>query len=155
MNNSRPYKALTVAILFCVSAAAISMNAFQFKLDPNGDADFIAGPQEKSLAEIRVSASAFGARESQRSFGENLAKYDIQPVWLSIENDTDDQLVYVQIATDPEYYSPYEVSYRFHVRFLPPQTARATYFFFNVRCRASCLLTRVRRALRTAYLMRV
>ena len=47
-------------------------------------------------------------------FGENLAKHDIQPVWLSIENETDDQLVYLPIAMDPEYYSPYEVAYRFH-----------------------------------------
>jgi len=30
---------------------------------------------------------------------------------------TDDQLVYVQIAMDPEYYSPYEVSYRFRGTF--------------------------------------
>ena len=54
------------------------------------------------------------SRESRRSFGENLAQYNIQPVWLSIENETDDQLVYLQIAMDPDYYSPYEVSYRFH-----------------------------------------
>jgi len=60
-----------------------------------------------------VSASALGARESKRSFGENLAKHDIQPVWLSIENETDDQLVYLPIAMEPEYYSPYEVAYRF------------------------------------------
>ena len=35
--------------------------------------------------------------------------------------------------------------------FLRPQTARATYFFFNVRCRAFCLLTRVRPGLCTEY----
>ncbi len=64
-----------------------------------------------------MGASALGAEESWRSFGENLAQYDIQPVWLSIENETDDPLVYLPIAMDPEYYSPYEVSYRFHGAF--------------------------------------
>jgi hypothetical protein len=118
-------------ILVCVSAGAISMNAFQFKPDPSGDADFIARAQEKSVAGIRVSASALGARESQRSFGENLAKYDIQPVWLSIENDTNDQLVYVQIATDPEYYSPYEVSYRFHGAFSSAANRARDLFFLQ------------------------
>ena len=29
------------------------------------------------------------------------------------KNDTDDQVTLIQIATDPDYYSPYEVSYRF------------------------------------------
>jgi hypothetical protein len=115
MNTSRLYKTLIIVIAFCISAAAIMMmNSFRFHPDPSGDADIIARAQQKSSPGIKVSASALGARESQRSFGENLAKYDIQPVWLSIENETDDQLVFLPIAMDPDYYSPYEVSYRFH-----------------------------------------
>ena len=90
------------------------MNSFRFHPDPSGDADFMARAQLKSAPGISVSASALGARESRRSFGENLAEYDIQPVWLSIVNETDDQLAFLPIAMDPEYYSPYEVSYRFH-----------------------------------------
>jgi LssY-like putative type I secretion system component LssY len=115
MNRARLYKTLIVAILLCVAAAAVlMMHSFQFHPDPTGDGDFMARAQQKSAPGIKISASALGARESQRSFGENLADYDIQPVWLSIENDTDDQLVYLPIAMDPDYYSPYEVSYRFH-----------------------------------------
>ena len=64
--------------------------------------------RQKSASGIRVSASALGRDESRRSFGEDLAKYGIQPIWLEIENGTDDQLVYLQIATDSEYYSPDE-----------------------------------------------
>ena len=92
-------------------------SSFQFHPDPSVDSDFINRAQQKSAPGIKISASALGARESERSFGEDLSKYDIQPVWLSIENETDDQLVYLQIATDPDYYSPYEVSYRFHGAF--------------------------------------
>jgi len=115
MKTSRLHKTLIVAILFCISVTAIMMlNSFGFHPDPTGDADIIARAQQKSAPGIKVSASALGARESQRSFGENLADYDVQPVWLSIENETDDQLVYLPIAMDPDYYSPYEVSYRFH-----------------------------------------
>jgi LssY-like putative type I secretion system component LssY len=118
MKTSRLHKTLIVAILFCIWVTAIMMlNSFGFHPDPTGDADIIARAQQKSAPGIKVSASALGARESLRSFGENLAKYDIQPVWLSIENETDDQLVYLPIAMDPDYYSPYEVSYRFHGAF--------------------------------------
>ncbi len=87
--------------------------------------------QQKSVPGIKVSASALGAEESERSFGENLANYNIQPVWLSIENDTDDQLVYLPIAMDPEYYSPYEVSYRFHGAFSVAANRARDQFFLD------------------------
>jgi len=118
MKPSRLYKTLIVAIGFCIATIAISMiDSFRFQPDSRDDEGFMARAQQKSAPGMKVSASALGAHESERSFGENLAKYDIQPVWLSIENETDDQLVYLPIAMDPEYYSPYEVSYRFHGAF--------------------------------------
>ncbi len=132
MRTFRLYKTLIIAVLLCISAAAIMMiNSFRFDPDPSSDADFIARAQQKSAPGIKVSASALGARESQRSFGENLAKYDIQPVWLSIENETDDQLVYLPIAMDPDYYSPYEVSYRFHGAFSSAANLARDKFFLE------------------------
>jgi len=139
MNTSRLKKTLVVAIVVCVSAAAMMMlNSFRFHPDPSGDEGFMSRAQRKSAPGIKVSASALGARESERSFGENLAKYEIQPVWLSIENETDDQLVYLPIAMDSEYYSPYEVSYRFHGAF-SPDTNRARDEFFLQRQISSIL----------------
>ena len=115
MKYSRLYKAFGIAIVLFVAAGAVMMmRSFRFNPDPSGDFEFMARAQQKLAPGIKVSASALGARESQRSFGENLAKHGIQSVWLSIENETDDQLVYIPIVMDPEYYSPYEVSYRFH-----------------------------------------
>ena len=115
MKYSRLYKAFGIAIvLFVLAGAAMMMRSFRFNPDPSGDFKFMARAQQKLAPGIKVSASALGASESQRSFGENLAKHGIQSVWLSIENETDDQLVYIPIVMDPEYYSPYEVSYRFH-----------------------------------------
>jgi LssY-like putative type I secretion system component LssY len=130
MKPSRRYKILIVTIGFCIAAMAISMiDSFRFQPDSSGDEDFMARAQQKSAPGMKVSASALGARESERSFGENLAKYDIQPVWLSIEDETDDQLIYLPIAMDPEYYSPYEVSYRFHGAFsFAANRARDTFF---------------------------
>jgi len=115
MNTSRRRKILIVAVFVCIATGlAMTANSLRFHPALTGDVDLMAGAQQKSEPGIKVSARALGARESQRLFGEDLAKYDIQPLWLSIENQTDAQLVYLPIATDPEYYSPYEVSYRFH-----------------------------------------
>ena len=115
MKRSRRYKIFAAAILLCIAAtAAAFLKSFWFNPDPSADASFISRAQKKTVPGIQVSISALGARESQRSFGEDLAKRNIQPIWLSIENDTDDQLAFLPITMDPDYYSPYEVSYRFH-----------------------------------------
>jgi hypothetical protein len=115
MTTNLRYRILAAAIFFCIFAVAIAfLSSFRFDPDPSGDAGFIGRAQQKSTPGIKVNASALGAIESQRSFGENLAKHNIQPVWLSIENESEDQLVFLPIAMDPDYYSPYEVSYRFH-----------------------------------------
>jgi LssY C-terminus len=109
------HKILIAILLLCSLAAAINFfHSSSFIPDPNADASFIGRAQQKSAPGIKVKMSALGARESQQSFGEDLAKYDIQPVWLSIENETDEQFVFLPITMDPDYYSPYEVSYRFH-----------------------------------------
>jgi hypothetical protein len=118
MKSARLYKLIAGAILLCILAVgAAFLTSFSFNPDSSGDASFIARAQQKSAPGINVKMSALGARESQQSFGEDLAKYNIQPVWLSIENETDDQLMFIPITMDPDYYSPYEVSYRFHGAF--------------------------------------
>lgn len=115
MTPSRVYKAFAAAILLGTAAAAMTLfGSFRFGPDSSHDASFITRAQQKSAPGVKVSISALGATESQQSFGEDLAKYNIQPIWLSIENETDDELAFLSITMDPEYYSPYEVSFRFH-----------------------------------------
>ena len=89
-------------------------DSFRFNPDPSGDANFKARVQHKSVPGIKVNISALGSAESSQSFGEDLARQNIQPIWLSVENETDEPLVLLSIALDPEYYSAYEVSYKFH-----------------------------------------
>ena len=132
-------KFLAVVLVVCVAAAAANfLRSLRFDPDPSADASFIARAQRKSVPGITVSASALSERESRQGFGEDLAKYDVQPVWLSITNDTDDQLVFLPIAMDADYYSPYEVSYRFHGAF-SFATNRARDAFFLERQIASIL----------------
>jgi hypothetical protein len=115
MKSARPYQIIAGVVGLGLLAAALTFGqSFSFNPDPTGDASFISRAQQKSASGIKVSISALGARESRQSFGENLARHDVQPVWLSIENGTDEQLTFLPITMDPDYYSPYEVSYRFH-----------------------------------------
>jgi LssY C-terminus len=139
MKSSWLYKILAVVILLsALAATAAFLNSFRFSPDPSGDASFIARAQQKSANGIKVNVSALGARESQQSFGEDLARHNIQPVWLSIENETDEQLVFLPITMDPDYYSAYEVSYKFHGA-LSMAANRARDEFFLKRQMASIL----------------
>jgi hypothetical protein len=118
-----------VAVLFGLWVLQSVVRPLRFEPDPGAAAEFERRAQVQEAAGIKVGATALGAAESRRFFGEDLAKHDIQPVWLSLENETDDQLVLLQIATDPDYYSPYEVSYRFHGTFsFAANVARDNYF---------------------------
>src|SRR3974390_3027655 len=134
----RSHKILTAAFLLLALGLIAVFDSFQFSPDPSADASFIARAQQKSIPGIKVSASALGAHESEKSFGENLAGYNIQPVWLSIENETDEPLALLPVTMDPDYYSAYEVSYRFHGA-LSLMANRARNEFFLKRQIASSL----------------
>ena len=115
MTSTRLRKIIAAAaLIFALVMLMAFFGSFRFNPDPSGDESFIARAQQKSAPGIKVTISALGAEESRKSFGEDLAKYNVQPVWLSIENETDEQLGFLPITMDPDYYSPYEVSYRFH-----------------------------------------
>jgi len=103
-----------VMLLGGLSVSVTFFSSFRFNPNPSSDSSFIARAQEKFAPGIKVAISVLSAGEAHKSFGENLAESNIQPVWLSIENETDDHLVFLPIEMDPDYYSPYEVSYRFH-----------------------------------------
>jgi LssY C-terminus len=114
MKNSRKRKTLVAGIVAtALGATLVVLDSFEFNPDPSDASAFMARAQQKSARGITVEASALAASESRRFFGENLARKNIQPVWLSIENQTDDQLAFIPIAMDPDYYSPYEAAYRF------------------------------------------
>ena len=102
-------------ILFLVLALLVGFfDSFRFSPDPGRDANFKARAQHKSVPGIKVSISALGPAESRQSFGEDLARQNIQPIWLSVENETEEPLSFLSIELDPEYYSAYEASYKFH-----------------------------------------
>lgn len=117
--------------LAVVVALASIFHSETFHPDPSSDAAFIVRAESQTAAGLKVSVSALGPEESQRSFGEDLARYGIQPLWVSIENETDETLYYLPVATDPSYYSPYEVSYRFHGIFSWRENERRDAFFLE------------------------
>jgi LssY C-terminus len=124
---------ITSLALFAAAVAAVLslVRSDTFSPEPSADGAFVSRAESQTAAGLKVSVAALGPEESQRSFGADLARYDIQPVWLSIENDTDETLFYLPVATDPAYYSPYEVAYRFHGMFSRADNDRRNAFFLE------------------------
>jgi LssY C-terminus len=113
------------------AGVAVVADSFRFDPDPSADQSFIARARHADAPGLKVSVAPLGPEESRRSFGAPLARYGIQPIWLAIENDMDEEFSYLPIATDPNYYSPYEVSFRTHGMFSSAANRARDAFFLG------------------------
>ena len=66
--------------------------------------------QTQIEAGIRVTAAVPSATESRDLFGVSLYKKRIQPVWLEIENSTQETVAFMPVGLDSDYQSPIEVA---------------------------------------------
>ncbi len=66
---------------------------------------------------IRLSAAVLSSAESQQMFGANVNQTGVQPVWIELENSTDQALWLMRSGTDPDLFSPLEVAWSFHKAF--------------------------------------
>jgi hypothetical protein len=66
----------------------------------------------QSNATMTVSAAVPSLKETQTIFGTNLYRKNIQPVWVRVQNHTDDMLILTPMGIDPGYYSARESASR-------------------------------------------
>ena len=59
---------------------------------------------------IRVTSAVPSSSEARDLFGISLYRKGIQPVWVEIENSTDEPVTFMPIAVDRDYHSPLEVA---------------------------------------------
>ena len=74
--------------------------------------EFQSRAETQSIGEIRVSAVVLSAEESQQIFGSPLAQKHIQPIWIEVENQTDQEYVLMVLSIDPNYFSPGEAAWK-------------------------------------------
>lgn len=66
---------------------------------------------------VKLSASVLSASESKRMFGANINRDGVQPVWIEIDNTTNQPLWLLRSGTDPDLFSPLEVAWSLHKTF--------------------------------------
>ena len=98
-------------LLILVSLAFIGCAQFQHKL-PEA-LPFMERTQTKTEGQVRVTVAVPSAEESEQIFGFPLARKNMQPVWLEVENNSDTAFFLYHIAMDPDIYSSGEVAWKF------------------------------------------
>lgn len=108
MTKSRSRLVLVALVLH---AGLVGCGGKAYLYEPVDSGRFLAAAEQQSEGPIRVTASVPGRDETTRIFGIDLYDQRIQPVWLQVENDSENIARYAPVSTDPEYFAPLEVSY--------------------------------------------
>jgi len=140
------------SLLIVISVLIVFGCTSSFQPHPMKEVNFQTRAQTKSQDNYRVTAAVLSAEESETVFGVSLYKRGIQPVWLEIENKSDEPTWFLPFSVDPDYFSPLEVTYPFHRTldsrfngqidqyflnhamglFLAPKTTRSGFVFTNL-----------------------
>lgn len=76
-----------------------------------------ARAETEAVGGVRLSAAVLSSAESQQMFGAAVNEAGVQPVWIELENSTDQALWLMRSGTDPDLFSPLEVAWTFHQAF--------------------------------------
>jgi hypothetical protein len=71
-----------------------------------------------------MSAAVLSTEDSLQMFGFDVNGAGVQPIWVEVENNTQQMLWLLRTGTDPDLFSPLEVAWSFHAAFSASANAR-------------------------------
>jgi hypothetical protein len=81
-----------------------------FSPTPIDEVGFKKRAESQTKDGVTASVVVLTADEARAAFDCKLYKKKIQPVWLEITNNTDDEMLFMPRSVDPEYFAPLEVA---------------------------------------------
>jgi hypothetical protein len=81
-----------------------------FSPTPMDEVGFKERVETRTEEGVTVSVVVLTAEEAKAAFDGKLYKKKIQPVWLEITNDTENEMIFMPRSIDPEYFAPLEVA---------------------------------------------
>ncbi len=102
-------------IPFLVLALAFS-GCVRYRPHTTDRASFMERAQTQTRNNLAVTLTVLSNKEAKKFFGTALAKRGIQPVWLEIDNQSEDTYFLIPRNMDPNYYSAEEAAYAAHYR---------------------------------------
>ncbi|WP_076750312.1 LssY C-terminal domain-containing protein [Desulfatitalea tepidiphila] len=101
----------TFLFMILISGCALLQSPSSFKPGSINEVRFRDRALSKSDHDIRVTAAVPTAEEARVLFNANLIGREIQPVWVKVENHSNDAYYLISTATDPNHFSPLEAVY--------------------------------------------
>ena len=133
MSNTVRTRCLTFMIMGCI--LLISGCASSFNPRPMDAVDFKQRAQTSSEGDVRVTAAVLSAAECEAKFGSNLYQRNIQPVWLEIENKSDEPAWFLPLGLDRAYFTPLESAYLNRFAFRRADHDEVDAYFFDLGMR--------------------
>jgi hypothetical protein len=103
-----------VALLLPVLAVTGCKTFSSYNPEPHDQVAFHDRVETQSEGDVTVSVSVLTAEEAKEAYGVKLYKKRIQPIWLEVENGTDQPIWFLPRGVDPDYVSALEAAYRSH-----------------------------------------
>jgi len=107
MSRGMTLMLLMVSLVGC----AVLQTPSSFKPSSINEVRFRDRTQSKADQDVRVSVAVPTEEEAQQLFQEDLIRNEIQPVWVKVENHSDQTYYLLSNAVDSNYFSPLETAY--------------------------------------------
>jgi len=92
----------------------IGSGCASFKPVPMDDVGFLDRAESQTEGDLTVSVVVLSQDEARQAFDSKLYKKKIQPVWVQVENRSQEQFWFLPRDLDAEYFSPLEVAWKSH-----------------------------------------
>ena len=102
-----------------------------FSPTPMDEVGFKQRADKRTEEGVTVSVVVLTAEEAKAAFDCKLYKKKIQPLWLEITNDSDDDLLFMPRSIDPDYYAPMEVAQKTSWRWSKQANHDKKWFYYE------------------------
>ena len=117
-------------MLLCSFVCTLTLSGCAIYAPPKSlSYEFRSREETQTEGKVRVSAVVLSDKESKRSFAAPLAKNGIQPIWLEIVNQEDEELLLFLLSIDRDYFSPAEAAWRSRILGEQGMNKKSRYFF--------------------------
>jgi hypothetical protein len=105
---ARSARRLAIAAL----ASTLALGCATYRPPAEYPQDFRARAETQTEGGVRVSAALLNEEEAKQIFATSVIAKEIQPIWIEIDNQDDDEYVLMLLSVDPDYFSPSEAASR-------------------------------------------
>jgi hypothetical protein len=121
-------------VMRCVAFASIFIlvvGCRTFSPTPMDDVGFKDRAESQTEKGITARVVVLTAEEAKAAFDCKLYKKKIQPVWIEITNDTEEEMLFMPRSIDPDYFAPLEVAQKTSWRWSKKANHEKKWFYYE------------------------